>query len=96
MTCDSNRKKIANNLAASVDLGLHNWIKLDNGELIDRPRFLDIAIGNIKRLELSRKGKRFGIVLFEKLSISKMVKNHKLAGKILDATWDKILQMACL
>ncbi|MGC2685119.1 MAG: transposase [Candidatus Nitrosopolaris sp.] len=95
---------------------------LDNGELIDRPRFLDIAIGNIKRLqrELSRKKKgskhrqkakialaqgwrkvrlqrddycqkattsltkRFGIIVFEKLSIPKMVKNHKLAGKILE------------
>jgi putative transposase len=31
---------------------------------------------------------------FEKLSISKMVKNHKLAGKILDATWYKLRQLA--
>lgn len=31
---------------------------------------------------------------FEKLSISKMVKNHKLGGKILYATWYKLRQLA--
>jgi putative transposase len=55
-SCDSNRKKIANNITASVDVGIHNWIKLDNGELIDRPRFLDAAIENIKRLQREKEG----------------------------------------
>jgi putative transposase len=115
-----------------MDLGIHNWIKLDNGEVIDRPRFLDAAIGNIKQLQRElphkKKGskhwqkakialakawrkvrlqredycqkvttnlaKRFGKIVFEKLSIPKMVKNHKLAGKILDATWHKLRQLA--
>ena len=37
--------------------------------------------------------KRFATIVFEKLSISKMVKSHRLAGKILDATWYKLRQM---
>jgi putative transposase len=38
--------------------------------------------------------KRFGTIVFEKLSIQKMVKNHRLAGKILDATWYRLRQLA--
>ncbi|MGA8080494.1 MAG: transposase [Candidatus Nitrosopolaris sp.] len=131
-SCNNNRKKITNNIIASLDVGIHNWIKLDNGEIIDRPRFLDGAVKNITRLqrELSRKkkgskhwqktkimlakawrrvrlqredycqktttnmAKRFATIVFEKLSISKMVKSHRLAGKILDATWYKLRQLA--
>ena len=128
----ANRVKTRNNKTASVDVGLNNWMKLDNGERIDRPRFLDAAIKNIKRLQadLSRKkkgskhwqkgkvslakawrkvrlqredycqkvttklAKRFQTIVFEKLSIDKMVKNHRLADKILDATWYKLRQLA--
>ncbi|MGC2569867.1 MAG: transposase [Candidatus Nitrosopolaris sp.] len=129
---DADRVKTRNNKTASVDVGLNNWMILDNGELIDRPRFLDAAIKNIKRLQadLSRKkkgsrhwqkakislakawrkvrlqredychkvttrlAKRFQTIVFEKLSIHKMVKNHRLADKILDATWYKLRQLA--
>jgi putative transposase len=41
--------------------------------------------------------KRYRTLIFEKLSISNMVKNHNLATSILDATWYKIKQLAgCL
>jgi putative transposase len=121
-------EKTTNGITASIDVGLHNWIVLNNGKLLERPRFLDTAVENIKRLQrdLSRKkkgsmrwqkakialakawrkvrlqrenycqkvttnlAKRFETIVFEKLSISKMVKNHKLAGEILDATWYKL------
>lgn len=128
---DSTRKTV-NGMTASIDLGLRNWIMLNNGEFIERPRFLDTSVENIKRLQrgLSRKkkgskhwqkakialakawrkvrlqrqdycqkvttnlAKRFQKIIFEKLSISKMVHNHRLAGKILDATWYKLRQLA--
>ena len=104
---------------------------LNNGESIERPRFLETSVENIKRLQrgLSRKKKgskhwqkakialakawrkvrlqrevavrklrpiwrRFQKIIFEKLPISKMVQNHRLAGKILDATWYKLRQLA--
>jgi len=38
--------------------------------------------------------KRYRTLIFEKLSISNMVKNHNLATSILDATWYKIKQLA--
>jgi putative transposase len=38
--------------------------------------------------------KRFGKIVFEKLSIDKMVKNHNLAQSILDSTWYRIRQLA--
>jgi putative transposase len=38
--------------------------------------------------------KRFRTLIFEKLSIGNMVKNHNLATSILDATWYKIKQLA--
>ena len=38
--------------------------------------------------------KRFRTIIFEKLSISNMVKNHNLATSILDATWYKIKKLA--
>ena len=38
--------------------------------------------------------KRYRTLIFEKLSISNMVKNHNLAISILDATWYKIKQLA--
>ena len=38
--------------------------------------------------------KRYRTMIFEKLSISNMVKNHNLATSILDATWYKIKQLA--
>jgi putative transposase len=38
--------------------------------------------------------KRFGKIVFEKLSIDKMVRNHNLAQSILDSTWYKIRQLA--
>jgi putative transposase len=119
-------------MTASIDLGLRNWIMLNNGEFIERPRFLDTSVENIKRLQrrLARKkkgskhwqkakivlakvwrkvrlqredycqkvttnlAKRFQKIIFEKLSVSKMVQNHRLAGKILDATWYKLRQLA--
>jgi Probable transposase len=41
--------------------------------------------------------KRYRTLIFEKLSISNMVKNHNLATSILDATWYKIKQLTgCL
>jgi putative transposase len=131
-SCDVNMmEKTTNGITASIDVGLHNWIVLNNGKLVERPRFLDTTVENIKRLQrdLSRKkkgsmrwqkakialakawrkvrlqredycqkvttnlAKRFETIVFEKLSISKMVKNHKLAGKILDA-WYKLRQLA--
>ncbi|MGB6533556.1 MAG: transposase [Candidatus Nitrosopolaris sp.] len=38
--------------------------------------------------------KRFGKIVFEKLSIDKMVENHNLAQSILDSTWYRIRQLA--
>ena len=38
--------------------------------------------------------KRYRTIIFEKLSIGNMVKNHNLATSILDATWYKIKQLA--
>jgi putative transposase len=38
--------------------------------------------------------KRYRTLIFEKLSIKNMVKNHNLATSILDATWYKIKQLA--
>src|SRR5215469_3108661 len=38
--------------------------------------------------------KRFGKIVFEKLSIDNMVKNHNLAQSILDSTWYRIRQLA--
>jgi putative transposase len=38
--------------------------------------------------------KRFARIVFEKLSISKMVKRYRLAARILDATWYKLRQVA--
>lgn len=38
--------------------------------------------------------RKFGTIVFEKLSIRDMVKNHKLAGSILDSTWYRIRQLA--
>lgn len=38
--------------------------------------------------------KRFGKIVFEKLSMDKMVKNHNLAQSILDSTWYRIRQLA--
>jgi hypothetical protein len=40
--------------------------------------------------------KRYRILIFEKLSISNMVKNHNMATSILDATWYEIKQLAGL
>ena len=37
--------------------------------------------------------KRYRTLIFEKLFISKMVKNHNLATSILDATWYKIKKL---
>ena len=37
---------------------------------------------------------KFGTIVFEKLSISKMLKNHNLAGSILDSTWYRMRQLA--
>lgn len=36
---------------------------------------------------------QYGMVVFEKLSIDRMVKNHKLAAAIMDATWGKLRQL---
>lgn len=47
---NSDRVKTKNGLTIGADVGLHNWIMLSNGELIDRPRFEDSAIESIKRL----------------------------------------------
>jgi putative transposase len=38
--------------------------------------------------------KRFGTIIFEKLSIANMTKNHNLAASIFDATWYKLKQLA--
>jgi putative transposase len=116
-SCDATKQKTVNDKTVGIDLGIHNWIALDNGQMIDRPRFLDSSVKKIKHLqrELSRKkrgsrhwqkakvalskawrkvrlqrddycqkvttnlAKRFQTIIFEKLSISKMVKNHRLA-----------------
>lgn len=119
------RSSVKNNSIIGVDVGLTNWITLSNGQVIDRPRFLDNSISKIKTLQrnLSRKNKgsknrwrakmqlakawrkvklqredychkvtanlaaNYKTIVFEKLSIKKMTKNHNLATSILDATW---------
>jgi putative transposase len=50
---------VKHNSMIGIDVGLTNWITLSNGQVIDRPKFLDNSIGKIKTLQrnLSRKKK---------------------------------------
>ncbi|MGC2574641.1 MAG: transposase [Candidatus Nitrosopolaris sp.] len=59
LSCDSDRPKNNNDKTAGIDVGLKNWMTLDSGEMIDRPRFQDTAIHQIKHVQrsLSRKQK---------------------------------------
>ena len=56
---NNNREKIANGRTVGIDVGIKNWITLSSGEMVDRPRFYDSAVGNTKKLQrnLSRKKK---------------------------------------
>jgi putative transposase len=127
-----NGGRVKTNFMIGVDVGLTNWITLSNGQVIDRPKFLDNSIGKIKTLQrnLSKKKKgsknrwkskiqlakawrkvklqredychkvtanlatNYRTIVFEKLSIKNMTKNHNLATSILDATWYQVKQLA--
>lgn len=56
---NNNREKIANGRTVGIDVGIKNWITLSSGDMVDRPRFYDSAVGNTKKLQrnLSRKKK---------------------------------------
>ncbi len=51
--------RIANMILGGVDVGLTNWITSSNGQVINRPNFLNKSIHKIKTIQqnLSRKKK---------------------------------------
>jgi transposase len=49
-SCSGDMKKTTNGMVVGIDVGLRNCITLSNGEVIDKPRFLDGSIDRIKRL----------------------------------------------
>jgi putative transposase len=55
-SCNDIRQRNVTNKTVGIDVGLKNWIMLDSGEMIDRPRFQDTAIESLQRA-VSRKKK---------------------------------------
>jgi putative transposase len=114
--------------AVGIDVGLLNWLVLNNGETIDNPLNFKAQAKVIKNLQRSLLRKKQGsknrakarcifakawrkirrqrddfvhrtskqlannhdTIIFEKLNINNMVKNHSLAQAIMDATWGKL------
>lgn len=116
-----------------IDVGLLNWLTLNDGKIIQNTLDFEAQAKKIKHLQrnLARKQKdsknrekariqlakawqevrrcrddfvhktsktladeEYTLIVFEKLNITNMVKNRKLAQAIMDATWGKLRQYA--
>ncbi|MGB8934956.1 MAG: transposase [Candidatus Nitrosopolaris sp.] len=72
------RQKNVNGNTVGIDVGLKNWIMLDSGEVIDRPRFQDAAIDKINKLQRDLSRKKIGS------------KNRWKAALILKKAWRRV------
>jgi putative transposase len=87
-------KTLQRKLLSKKKKGSHNKLKAKRIQLATLCRKVGLQREDYCHKVTTDLTKLYRTLIFEKLSISNMVKNHNLATSILDATWYKIKQLA--